>query len=63
MIKNNVKGDQFMDGIKSILDFFRVSSQSELIKFIEENPHNEQVIELKELLLLMDVRLDGEKNE
>lgn len=52
-----------MGSIKSILDFFRVSSQSELIKFIEENPHDEQVIELKELLLLMDVRLDGEKNE
>lgn len=48
---------------KSVLDYFGVASQKELIKFIEDNPNDEQVIELKELLILMDVRLDGEKNE
>ena len=48
---------------KSILDYFGVSSQKELIGFIKEYPSNKKVIELKELLLVMGVKMDGEKNE
>lgn len=38
---------------KSILDYFGVSSQEELVRFMEENPDDPKVLELKEIMKTM----------
>lgn len=38
---------------KSILDFFDVNSQEELVRFIEEHPDDPKVLELKEIMKIM----------
>ena len=35
---------------KSILDYFKVNSQQELLKFMKENPKDKDVLLLKELI-------------
>lgn len=39
---------------RSILDYFGVRSQSELLAFIERNPTDKKVLELKELFLAVE---------
>ncbi|WP_440897114.1 hypothetical protein ACS127_03845 [Amphibacillus sp. Q70] len=36
---------------KSILDYFGVNSQKELLEFMQENPEDKDVLLLKELLI------------
>lgn len=37
---------------KSILDYFNVNSQQELLDFMKENPNDQDVLLLKELIRL-----------
>jgi len=50
---NKEKGMVEMDiNQKRILDYFNVNSQRELLDFMEENPDNQDVLLLKELIRL-----------
>lgn len=46
---------------QSILDYFGVDSQKELLKFMQENPEDEDVLLLKDLLVR--VENGGDKDE
>lgn len=39
---------------QSILDYFGVNSQKELLKFMQENPEDKDVLLLKELLIRIE---------
>lgn len=46
---------------QSILDYFEVDSQKELLEFMKENPEDKDVVLLKELLIRAGN--DGDTNE
>lgn len=46
---------------KSILDYFGVDSQKELLEFMQSNPEDEDVLLLKELLVRAEN--DGDSDE
>lgn len=39
---------------KSILDYFKVNSQQELLDFMKEHPNNQDVLLLKELIARLE---------
>ena len=39
---------------KSILDYFNVNSQHELLDFMQENPNDQDVLLLKELIFRLE---------
>lgn len=47
---------------KNILDYFGLSSQKELVDFMNNNPKDEKVIELKEVLTVINSQSGGQKN-
>jgi len=52
---NKKKGMVEMDiDQKSILDYFNVNSQQELLDFMKENPDNRDVLLLKELIARLE---------
>lgn len=48
-----------------LLDYFNVENHQKLMKYIEENPTDDKVIEIKEILAMFDINLDngGDKFE
>jgi len=52
---NKKKGKVAMDmNQKSILDYFNVNSQQELLDFMKENPDDQDVLLLKELIARLE---------
>ncbi len=41
-----------------LLEIFGVNSHAELFEYIKNNPDNERVKEMKELLLMFDINID-----
>lgn len=48
---------------KSILDYFGVKSHHELMEFIEDNPMDQKVLELKSLFLELGIDLNGKNGQ
>jgi len=53
---NKEKGmvEMDIDDQKSILNYFNVSSQQELLDFMKENPNDQDVLLLKELIARLE---------
>lgn len=54
MIRSNEKN--------KLLEYFNVNNYQELLEYIRENPEDKKVNEMKDLLKLYGVYLDGEVN-
>ena len=55
LTKNEKKGMVEMDiNQKSILEYFNVNSQQELLDFMKENPDDQDVLLLKELIVRLE---------
>ncbi|MBT2218472.1 hypothetical protein KK120_22000 [Virgibacillus dakarensis] len=46
---------------RSILDYFGVDSQKELLKFMQEHPKDKDVLLLKELLIRAEIGRDTDE--